>query len=378
MQNKTDRIYFSGLNGLRFFAALSVIITHIELLKTSFGFKSYWKNPVIFNLGGIGVCFFFVLSGFLITYLLLVEKQKYKSIKVKEFYIRRILRIWPLYYFILILGFFILPVFDIIHIPYLQESFKENFFENLVLYLMILPNVAFAIFPAVPHIGQAWSIGVEEQFYIIWPWVISKSKNVLKTLITIIISLFLIKFCILILGEFYSESDWYNPLKLFIAMAKFECMAIGGIGAYFLFTNNKLLSLLQNRYATLSSIILIPILIYITPENLQDGVHIIYSVLFLIIILNIITFLYFENKIFNYLGKISYGIYMYHFMIIPLVLSMFQKYISVDSEVITNLGIYSLTILTTIFVSGLSYKYFEKPFIDLKTRFTTIKSGDQP
>ena len=146
------RIYFSGINSLRFIAALAVIITHIELLKGVFGFKNYWKNPIIFNLGGMGVYFFFVLSGFLITYLLLVEKEKQRHIKIKDFYIRRILRIWPLYYLIVVIGFFILPRFEMFHISYLQNSFSENFITNVILYILILPNLAFSLFPAVPNI----------------------------------------------------------------------------------------------------------------------------------------------------------------------------------------------------------------------------------
>ncbi len=109
--NNKKTFFFSGLNSLRFFASLAVVITHIELLKGVFGYKHNWNTPVFFNLGGLGVYFFFVLSGFLITFLLLKEKELFGEIKIKAFYIRRILRIWPLYYFICVLGFFILQNF---------------------------------------------------------------------------------------------------------------------------------------------------------------------------------------------------------------------------------------------------------------------------
>lgn len=379
MVNSEKRIYFSGINSLRFIAALAVIITHVELLKGVYGMKSYWKNPIVFNLGGMGVYFFFVLSGFLITYLLLVEKEKYKIIKIKDFYMRRILRIWPLYYLIVIIGFFILPKFDPFHISYLEESFNNNFTENLILYVLILPNLAFSLYPAVPNIGQAWSIGVEEQFYLAWPWIISKSKHILKTLLIIIAGLFLLKVGVLILGNFYGNTQWYGPLKLFIAMSKFECMAIGGIGAFFLFSKNNILNIFYNRYILLFSIVCIPLLIYITPNFLQDGIHIVYSILFLIIILNVsnntIKF-NFENKLFNYLGKISYGIYMYHFMVIPAVLYTIKNHFNLQSEMTLNVIIYFSTILITVFISGISYRFIERPFINLKSRYSTIKSGD--
>lgn len=379
MIENEKRIYFSGINALRFIAALAVIITHTELLKGVFGFKSYWQNAFIFNLGGMGVYFFFVLSGFLITYLLLVEKKKYPYIKIKNFYVRRILRIWPLYYLIVIVGFFILPKFDIFHISYLEESFKSNFTENLILYVLILPNLAFSLFPAVPNIGQAWSIGVEEQFYLVWPWIISKSKNILKTLLVIIISLFLLKVGVLILGKIYNGSAWYGPLKLMVAMSKFECMAIGGIGAYFLFSKSTILKIFYNKYVLVLSILGIPLLIYITPNILQDGIHIVYSILFLIIILNVSNNtlkLNFENKLFNYLGKISYGIYMYHFMIIPVVLSVIKSNYNIKSEMAINSLIYSTVIIITICISSISYHFIERPFINLKSKFSPIKSGD--
>ncbi len=377
---KTEKnIYFSGINGLRFLAALAVIITHVELLKEMFGFKGNWKNPIIFNLGGLGVCFFFVLSGFLITYLLLAEKEKKGHINIKQFYMRRILRIWPLYYLIMLLGFFILPHFSQIQIPFLQKDFADHYNTNLALYLLILPNLAFSMFPAVPHIGQAWSIGVEEQFYLVWPWLISRTKHVVRTLVIITISLILFKVLILLLGHYFYQSSWYIPLKRFVAMSKFECMAIGGIGGYYMFSGNKLLNLIYNKHLLNASILLIPVLIFFTPDLLQDGIHIVYAFLFLIIILNVANGsvkLNLENSLCNYLGKISYGIYMYHLMIIPIVLYVVKHVLGSNNSVLFNICVYTLSVLATICVAGFSYKFIEEPFIKLKSRFTIVKSGE--
>ncbi len=326
----------------------------------------------------MGVYFFFVLSGFLITYLLLEEKKQYSKIKIKEFYIRRILRIWPLYYLIVIIGFFILPRYEIFHITYLQDSFQKNFTPNLMSYLLILPNLAFSIFPAVPNIGQAWSIGVEEQFYLAWPWIIAKSKNILRTLVIIICGLFFLKVCVLVLGKFYNKTDWYEPLKLFVAMSKFECMAIGGIGAYLLFNSHKLLKILFNKIILVLSFILIFLLAYVSNEWIQNGIHLVYSVLFLIIILNVsgnTQKTNTESRVLNYLGKISYGIYMYHFMIIPLVLYICKNNFYSCSELIVNLILYTLTIGFTIIISSISYHLFELPFIRFKSKYSLIKSG---
>jgi peptidoglycan/LPS O-acetylase OafA/YrhL len=377
---KEERVFFTGINGLRFIAALAVIITHIELLKGVFGFKSYWKNPLIFNLGGLGVYFFFVLSGFLITYLLLIEKEKFKTIKIKEFYLRRILRIWPLYYLIIIIGFFVLPHFPEIHIPYLQDSFIKNFDNNLLLYIFILPNLAYSMYLAVPHIGHIWSIGVEEQFYLIWPWLIFKTKNVLKLLIRLIIGIIAFKILILIASVFLGGEYWFESLKRMVAMCKFECMAIGGIGACLLQKKEtKILYFFYKKITLNISLLLIPILIFFTPNIIQDGIHIIYSILFLIVILNVIgnknIKVKMDNKVFDFLGKISYGLYMYHFMIIPIILFFIHKLNLTTNDYFLNFIIYLSVIIVTILISALSFYIFENKFIKLKSKFSPIKSG---
>ena len=291
---------------------------------------------------------------------------------------RRILRIWPLYYLILCLGFFILPHFEAFKISYLQISFEQHFYPNLFFYLLILPNLAFSLYPAVPNIGQSWSIGVEEQFYIFWPIIISKSKSVLKTLLIITLVLILIKVFVLILGMFYQANMWYKPLKLLVAMSKFECMSIGGIGAYFLFKKHEFLNFVYRPFVFVLSIIISFFLIYFTPQKLQDGIHLIYSFLFLQIILFVAkksNESFFENKLFNYLGKISYGLYMYHFMVIPFCVYLYIKYFHCNSFLIENLLLYSSIILITILISGLSYQFFEQQFIKFKSKFSPIKSG---
>ena len=378
--DKDKHIYFGGLNGLRFFAALAVIITHTELIKNSFGLINKWKSPLFFNLGGMGVYFFFVLSGFLITFLLLNEKEKFGTISIKQFYIRRILRIWPLYYFILIVGFFILPQFDTFKISYLENSFELFFYPNLILYLAILPNLAFSLYPAVPNIGQAWSIGVEEQFYIFWPLLIAKSKSILKTLVLMTITLILIKIVILFLGYYYSGIGWYQSLKLYVAMSKFECMSIGGIGAYLLFQNHSILKFINHPITFLFSIFTIIFLIYFTPENIQDGIHLAYSFLFLqniLFVVNTNKQLSLDNRTLNYLGKISYGIYMYHLMIIPLCIHIYILYFKTQSLLFENIIIYTSVILLTLITSSLSYEFIEYRFIKLKNKFAVISSGNK-
>ncbi|MBX2926534.1 MAG: acyltransferase [Saprospiraceae bacterium] len=110
---------------------------------------------------------FFVLSGFLLTFLLLSEKRDNGVINLKYFYFRRILRIWPIYY----LSFFIsliLMHFNIVPTP-------VNLFNASLLYIFMLANLAYAVDFRIRTITQHWSIGAEEQFYAIWPLLLKKT-----------------------------------------------------------------------------------------------------------------------------------------------------------------------------------------------------------
>ncbi len=374
MNNQEKKIiFFPNLNGLRFIAALVVLISHVELIKSAMGLNNKYKLMEHLNLGGFGVYFFFVLSGFLITYLLLKEKQENNTISIKDFYVRRILRIWPLYYIIVILGFFILPQIYFIKLNFYSDHFLKLFNENLILYLLILPNLAFSIFSAVPHIGQSWSIGVEEQFYLFWPLIIKKVKPTVKFILNVLFSIVLLKLLFFIIVSNYSNYNFFLILKKFIAMSKFESMIIGAFGAIVLFEKKeKLLSIFLNKKLFYFSVLFfIPLNYFLFYNVLQNGIHVIISFMFLVIILNLVynpkykTLL--ENKILNYLGSISYGIYMYHLMVIPFVIAVFKSLN--NNSILFNFLVYIFSIIISILISGLSYKYYESYFLRIKKKY---------
>ena len=126
----------------------------------------------------LGVILFLVLSGFLISYLLFKEQDTTRDIGIKKFYLRRILRIWPLYFFVIGFALFVLPYVTFLIYPgAVKLSMETKFYKALPLYLLFLPNYVLVSIATIPFCSQTWSIGVEEQFYLIWPALNKLFKN---------------------------------------------------------------------------------------------------------------------------------------------------------------------------------------------------------
>src|SRR5215467_2966167 len=137
-KEQKGKVFFPNLDGLRFICFLSVFLFHsfatnYQYIKGAPLYR-FVKGFLVAN-GNLGVNFFFVLSGFLITYLLFAEKEKYSKISIRNFYIRRILRIWPLFYFCVFFGFVIFPI--------LKHAFGEVSTETArpLYYLTFLNNI---------------------------------------------------------------------------------------------------------------------------------------------------------------------------------------------------------------------------------------------
>ncbi|MEN9639791.1 MAG: hypothetical protein RLZZ262_1660 [Bacteroidota bacterium] len=390
---------------MRFLAAFAVLLTHVEFTKKLLGHgealwvdlhsighflpiqgcingTTRWIAPILSMLGEIGVVFFFVLSGFLITFLLLKEKEVTNGVAIGKFYLRRLLRIWPLYLLIVLLGFFILPYVNAFEIFQQQRYMWYGFGAQLVLYLCMLPNMAFAHFNiAIPNIGQAWSIGVEEQFYLIWPWLIGRSKRIITTILGFLIVWMGLKVVAVCLPT--DCCDGMATIKRFLGMTKMESMAIGAIGAYLVHSKQTLwLNFLYHPWIQRLSWFAVLPLIYFMPLPLMSVYHLIESFFFLVIIINVASnsesLVQMRWSWLDFLGRISYGIYMYHMIIITLVIYLVKGHIIGFERLTTtqNVIVYTLSSGLTIFVAYLSYRFFEMPWMKLKERFTTIVSGE--
>ena len=369
------KIYFPNLNGLRFIAAFLVIIHHTEQLKSICKIDNYWRSiPFIGIIGKLGVVLFFVLSGFLITFLLLAEENIKKSISIKSFYIRRILRIWPLYYLIILLALWILPNVSIFTLPgFGKNVIYKDLFLKIILYVIFFPNLVLSLLGVVPYASQTWSIGAEEQYYLVWPIILKNVKKYRIILMILIVLLYL--FIALILSSHYSDIIPYKyVLKAFWSSFNIDCMAIGGFFAILLFQKSKYLKIFMNKYLFYSVIVFVCALmingIYIPYINYEF-----YASLFGIIILNFAANdkikISLENRWLNYLGKISYGLYMYHpiGIILSIKIAIFINYT-------TNWLLYPLSVILTILISAISYKYYESIFLKYKVKYSKVVSGD--
>lgn len=367
-------VYFPNLNGLRFVAALAVIVHHSEQLKAMFGLPSVWgRSPVVFMLGQLGVILFFVLSGFLITYLLLEEERR-GVIQVGRFYLRRALRIWPLYYLIVGLSLFVLPRVPFFTWPgYGIEVVQSDLAIKTALYATLFANVVLANLGVVPYASQTWSIGTEEQFYLIWPLLMKHVRNKLGLMLGVIVVYLLGS--LLLSPASIGVGPWQSWVGAFYDTFNIDCMAIGGLAAVILHRNLRPLAFLfdlKTFYATLALTVTLVATGWSIPRLSFEA----YSVLFAVLVVNLAAnpriVWSLEFAPIHYLGKISYGLYMLHPLAIVIAIRMLT-WIGAGS----NLAFYPLCLAIAIGLAAASYRFLESPFLWRKDRYANIVSGER-
>lgn len=352
MRNKQ---YYPGLSGLRAIAAFVVLFTHVEEVRQFSGRKALIDPGFNAFLGGVAVTFFFVLSGLLITILLLEEKKRSGTIQLKRFYKNRALRIWPLYYLVLLAGY-ALSIFVF------RESNTNIIRNGFLLNALLLPNVAFASALLPKILVQLWSIGPEEQFYFSWPFLVDRlnPKQLARTFAAIIL------FWAAAIGAlrlFFGPDTWLHVL---LFRTRIDCMAIGGLAALLLIYHRqsngwwmRLYRLLQRREtgwtAALGFLAALTVS-YRYHVSLYQG----YAALSALLILRVMTRPagWLESPPLRYLGKISYGIYLLHPFAIYLIFQIERR----PPAIISFLASAALTVA----LATLSYHFFESRFLKKK------------
>jgi peptidoglycan/LPS O-acetylase OafA/YrhL len=375
-KNLHPKVSFPNLDGLRFFCFLSVFLYHsfatnyISVSKTKL--YLFLKGFIAHN-GNLGVNFFFVLSGFLITYLLLTEKENFGSINVGKFYIRRILRIWPLFYLCVLFGFYIFPIIKSRMGGVPAET------ADISYYLVFLNNFDF-IKKGIPDssvLGVLWSVAIEEQFYLLWPLILYIFPAKLYKYI----------FCIIILLSFLFRLV-HADNGIVLELHTISCisdMTVGGLFAVLIFQYKELEERIRNipKYAWII-LYLIVATVFLFRHKLFDGNYfllasdrLIISLLFGLIILEQNFALNSIFKMSNYkyitkLGTYTYGLYCLHMIGILIAAKILAK-LGLNKnvyEVVFLEG--TLSLVLAIIIATLSYKFYESRFLLLKEKFARV------
>lgn len=374
------KIHFHSFDAFRFFAFFKVFIFHVPLVLTanSTDFQ-IWYSDHIRHGGGVGVSFFFVLSGFLITYILTCEKLVSGKIDLKRFFIRRAFRIWPLFYLLVLVALTIPPDFakEIgFHMNWSGYDpdwrFSLTFTEN---YKSIIMDGG----PKTTPLSVFWSLCIEEHFYILWMIVfffIRRKYIPWFLMATIVIAWVFRAFEYEIYHtENVSTNDLFTNLDYF---------SISGLIGYGVAVNYRKVAdfVLRIPFAARVGyvVLVVVILLFQKAIFMHDNwfldvfKYTIYSVMFALLLL---VYIPQENKWLRisdknpltYLGKISYGLYVFHIVWIHVVLKQFINH-EMPLDNWANYGLFvGITFAGTVLTSVLSYHFFEMPILKLRERF---------
>ncbi len=371
-----------GLDGIRAIAILLVFSNHADYI----------------YIGWVGVQLFFVLSGFLITDILLRMKESETARDFfKKFYGRRFLRIFPLYYFYLLIMFILTTV--LIYYGY-RVAYMQLFQEQLPYALMYGYN----FYNASPNfsgdswlIGHLWSLSAEEQFYILWPLIIflTPKKHLKKLFLAGIVIGPLFRLGMTALYKYTEVTFLSSDMALVIYVLPFSQIDAFALGAYitrFDFPKAKLqffillallpiIGLATNYYSNgdfgPSTALGFS---YPLEKDLKQVwgysyIGYVCALLVYIVVREKMFLRFLDHKFIRYLGKISYGIYVYHFGIVWFVRRI--RDFSIPEPIAKPLTLVISAILV-YFVASVSYKYFEKPILDLKDRFFPLRTERAP
>jgi peptidoglycan/LPS O-acetylase OafA/YrhL len=357
--------YFSNLDASRFIAFVAVFLTHtfysndIQISQSS----AFVFVKEHLQLGTLALHYFFVLSSFLITWIILEEYKNTGNFNPLYFLARRSLRIWPLYFLIVAIGFIV---------AYLFSSNEElppiSYFLTFTLNFYIASNGYHFLFFLV----FLWSISVEEQFYFFWAFVLKHFKSYIVHICTllILVSLFF--------RYYFLDND--NQL-MFNTLSSLSDFAIGALAAYIAFFKhpffNKIIEMPRGLIVLVYVIFIANVAlyhsIYANPTTILFE-NLIFAAMYAFFILEQSFFNHSFFKIgfsytLNYLGRISLGLYCYHGIVITMVIKGLQHYHIITSQLQVFVIIPIIVFLSTIMLAIASHELFEKRIAVLKNKF---------
>jgi len=379
---RTSPVYFKNLNAIRVIAALFVFMQHAvlpALQHIQLEDLNAARLVSMITSGGTGVSIFFVLSGFLITYLIISEIEQVGRFDLRSFYMRRMLRIWPLYLSVVFFWFIIYG-----GAKYLM-GMGGDIGSNLFMHLSFLSNFdVLTIYKegrGLPAMYQNinWSVSIEEQFYMAWPliFLLSKKKWIYLILTALIFS---IGFRLV-----NATDPLINYLHTFSVMVD---LVIGGLFAYAIKASTKIKILFESTNTLTHALFfgLTFIFLFFGTDFLgffsNSLGRVITSILFGILITSQAltvnsSFLNLGNyKLLSKWGKYTYGIYLLHPVAIKFIDLVsrgvgFEHQQSYKTEFLFAFIVFLLTLI----MSYLSFHFFELKFLSLKKKFQVISTS---
>jgi peptidoglycan/LPS O-acetylase OafA/YrhL len=377
----TQRYYRPELDVLRLIAFLSVFFTHRMDLAPIDAAQYFWGYNISL-VGVFGLPVFFLLSAFLITELLTQEREQTGKVHPKAFYIRRILRIWPLY-FTVFFGLVLLAHFH----PHPFGKIPPAAWTSFSLFAgnwYICINEWIRAYPVNP----LWSISVEEQFYILIPLIAAYGGRRVMKIIAFLFIAIAYAF-IFYYGKHPTSgfsSAWTN------SFVHFQFFSAGMLLSLYLKGWQPKFKLIVRFFMVLAALgcwLLASMVcgIHADAPHLSTVSESVGG--WLLILLGVVLLFFsllgisarFLPKPFVYLGRISYGLYVFHALIFLLVFVVFRDELAQLSNMLhlyewrNSLGA-AIAFVLTVSIATLSYQFFERPFLRLKKRFTFVASRD--
>lgn len=365
--------YHPELDVLRFFAFLAVFLHHglprDATVYTDAGLSSTTTEWMLAAkaAGAFGVDLFFALSAFLITELLRREYVSRGTFSLSNFYIRRALRIWPLYFTFLAATVFVIPVIfpDDRFGPIYAISFAF-FFGN---WICVTSGLPFSV------ASPLWSISVEEQFYIAWPLLLRVfGMHLIKQLAIGMLALGLSVRVLLAALGVEGAGVWCNTF------ARLDPIALGALLAFVLSGRTPTLKIAQRvLLCVLAMVSWLLVARYLSKHGPTSIIS--YAVSALASVSLLIAFLSTNARLLYFppftwlvhLGRISYGLYVFHLLALGLVSKMlFIPILHIPLNYERRL---LLSFLLTVVLAAVSYRWLEQPFLRLKKRFSYKASG---
>lgn len=360
------KVYLPGLHGLRFLAAFSVFFGHLEQAKGWMGYTPLLGFDLSPTLASDGVTFFFVLSGFLITFLLMTEQQKTGNISIPNFYKRRLLRIWPLYYLFMFLTFAVIPYIRFLRFPQLDMVISHDYWRQLGLFLLMSPHVSLLVYGAIGVGAPLWSVGVEEYFYMVWPHLV---KRLYAWLPVVLVGVIVVPLLFRMYGNGF--------LKIFFAWARFDCMGWGGLGAWASLRCRERIGWLFSLPVQVVAygMAVMHLLVWVKYGKFYIGFWV-YSLVYLVILMNVAlnprSLLKLENRFFRFMGEISYGFYVFHWLVLVVCINSLEALGGIQHEFFRSVVLLLSTFGLTTLLASFSFFYWERRFLLRKPGCTAL------